>query len=140
MHEAADVIRMVVNAEMLSDQRCDARRCPEIRSVPMSQSSPQQELHEPTPVLPAELGGPPGREANLERSRTAFPLRIPPPENRAGRAADAPRDFLQGEMLIKELQSTTSAFFNKRRRSTRSHDGHLLCQAPILLRYLCSSQ
>src|ERR1035437_3498658 len=95
VHQAPDMVAVIVNAELSPDQFRNARRGPQIGPVALRERPFQKQLLQAFSLRGAQLERPSRREARPQAPGSAPPPGIPPAHYRTGMAAHAPSHFIQ---------------------------------------------
>jgi len=126
------VIAMVVNAQLTLDHVGNPLRCPQFRPVSLRHRPFGQETNEPVFLPRGQPGWPAGRRLGFQPVLPEGLERIAPAENTARVATYAPGDLVKGEVLLEEPNDTAPTFFQRFRRTMRSHrDTPFLRMSPL---------
>jgi hypothetical protein len=104
MQQTPDVIAVIVNTEVLTNQVGDARAGPQLGGVAVRHGAAHQELPEPLALPARELGGAARRSAHLEDALTLAPPSLSPAHHGARMTVHAARHFVKREPLVQKPQ------------------------------------
>jgi hypothetical protein len=140
VEEFADVIAMVENPHMTPDQLGNPQRGPKLRAVAMRHRPFEKQTNQSFLLSRRQAARSPRRRPGPERIGTAFSQSIPPSHHAAGMTPDPPRNVMQGKLLLEKGDYSATSFFQRLRRTVRSHGDTSFRDVSSILHYLCGCQ
>ena len=134
------MIAMVAHPQFMFDQVGNPLRGPQLRAVSLRDGSFGQKTNESFFLLRCQPWWPARRRLGLQCIPPTGLHRIAPAENTACVASHASGDLVKGELLLEEGNHPAPTFFQRLRRTVRSHRDTPFQDVSIVLHYLCGSQ
>src|SRR5882724_1728003 len=106
MHQATDMIPVILNSNLTLDQLRHTGRCPQIGSVAMGDRSLQKQLYQAFSLCLVQLQRTTGRVAYPQSLGSATPAGITPAHHRTGIASDASPCLVERTTRIQQRRSS----------------------------------
>jgi hypothetical protein len=132
VEELARGVEMARYVKSLANYFCHPIRRPQFGAVPTGDGSLQQDPDQAALLPLRQSSRTTWGESHLEGLvATTLPF-IAPTHHGTGRATDAPRNFIQGQLLTQKLQGSPASIGKEVRRTLRSHLSLQSSRGPLL--------
>lgn len=140
VQELADVVAMILDAELSFDQHGNSLSGPQFGPIAMRHGPLCEEDHQFCLLLQRQTWWSARGGLGLQCSAATAAPRIAPSEYTAGVASDAACNLMQREVLSQEGDHAAASILQIFRRTVRSHGGAPFWDGSIILHYLCGGQ